>query len=446
MQVSVEDISSLTKLVKVVVPEDKVSTRLDEAYAKLRPEVSIKGFRKGKVPRKVLEKNYGERVRSEVAEQLVQDTYFDALEQTSLDAVAHPEVKDYNFSEDGTFYYDAQVAVRPDFEIGDYKGLEIEVEKLEVNDEEIDEELNKERRNLAPLRTVKDREIREGDTVVVDFQGYHNGEPLNQVKKENHTLEIRPEGERDEIENACVGHQAGEETSCEISFPEDFASPDLAGKTIECRIQIKDVKEKVLPDLDDEFAKDVDEELQSLEDLREHLKNRLLKEKEDARSGDLTDKVMNRLLEIHDFEVPDRLVAYEVDQQIKNLEEQLKKQNMSLESAGLNYDYLVDQYKESAAMRVRGDFIIKKIADEEEISIADEDMEQGFKRISEQYGLPVDQVKQYFKNRDDLLPLMHELLNEKVLGFLKENAVIKEVEKEVEKETDTEESNVQEGQ
>ncbi len=442
MQVSVEDISSLTKMVKVVVPSEKVSSKLDEAYAKLKPEVSIKGFRKGKVPKKVLEKNYGERVKSEVAEQLVQDTYFDALEKVNLDVVTHPEVKRYSFEEDGTFDYDAQVSIKPEFELGTYKGLEIEMEKLEVTDEEIDDALEQERRNLAPLRNVTDRSIEDGDLAVIDFQGYHNGEPVRQVRKENHTLEIRGEGERDDFEEACLGHKAGEEASCQVSFPEDFASPELAGKTIDCKIQIKDVKERVLPGFDDEFARDVDDEFNSLEDLREHLREKILKEKEDARSGDIADKLMHRLLENHDFEVPDRLVAHEVNQQIGNLEEQLKKQNMTIESAGLNYDSLIEQYKESASMRVRGDFIIKKIAKMEEISLDDADVENGFKRISEQYGLPVDQVKQYFGNRDDLLPLMNELLNEKVLEFLKDNAVIKEVEESA----DEEESVVQEEQ
>ncbi|MFO7760017.1 MAG: trigger factor [Thermodesulfobacteriota bacterium] len=439
MQVNVEDISQLTKMVKVVVPAEKVSSKLDEAYAKIRPEVSIKGFRKGKVPKKVLEKNYGERVKSEVAEKLVQDTYFDALEQADLNVVAHPEVKRYNFGEDGTFDYDAQVAVKPEFELGTYKDLEIEMAKLEVTDQEINDALEEERRNLAPLRNINDRGVEEGDIVVVDFQGYYNGEPVNQVKKENHRLEIRAEGHRDSFEDACLGYKAGEESSCEIDFPEDFASPELAGKKIDCRIQIRDVKEKVLPALDDDFARDIDEEFNSLEDLKEHLKNRILQNKKDKRSGEIADKIMSKLLENHDFEVPDRLVAYEVNQQIQKVEEQLKKQDMTLESAGLNYEKLIDQYKENARMRVRGDFIIKKIADEEKISLNDDDMEEGFKRISEQYGLPINQVKQYFQNRDDLLPLMNELLNEKVLDFIKENTVIRETGKGADTEEDLQE-------
>jgi len=219
MQVSVEDVSSLTKMVKVVVPAEKVSTSLDKAYAKLRPEVSIKGFRKGKVPNKVLEKNYGERVKTEVADKLVKETYFDALEQTELDAVTHPEVKNYNFSKDGTFNYDAHIAIKPEFKLGEYRNLEIEEERLEVSEEEINEELEKERRNLAPLKEIDGREIEKGDIVVVDFQGYYNGEPVSQIRKENHTMEIRDEKERDAVENACLGKKAGDETSCKIDFP-----------------------------------------------------------------------------------------------------------------------------------------------------------------------------------------------------------------------------------
>ncbi len=425
MQINVEDVSSLTKKMIITLPETQVVQELESAYKKLNSEVSLKGFRKGKIPRQVLEKNYRPKVEYDVAEKLIQGTYFDALEKSKIDAVVHPDIREQKFAENGTFVYIAEVDVRPQFELTEYKGLEIEQAALEVTDEEISQELEVLRKQMAPLQSVEDRAIEKGHLAVVDFQGYHNGNPIKQVVGENYSVDVGSGQNGNEFEEKLLGLKKGEETSQEIDFPANFANPILAGKKVEFKLNVKDVKERVLPALDDEFAKEVGEDFASLDALKAHIREKKLQAKKDAQRGDLTDKLMRVLIEKHDFEIPPRLVAYEIEAMIKELESNLERQGMTLEAAGFNRDALVEQYKLAAQSRVKGDFILKKVAEKEGLKLENEDIDKGFKRISEQYNMPVSEVKKYFSSRDDLLPFMAELLNEKILSFLLDAAKMK---------------------
>jgi trigger factor len=422
MEVTVEEINALTRKITIVLPAEKVDKELDAAYSKLKSEVQLKGFRKGKVPRRILEKNFGPSIQAEVGEKLVQATYFDAIEQEKLDVVAHPEIKTHSFRSDGTFAYEAEVDTRPRFELQEYKGLKIERPEIVVTDAEIDAEFDRLRREMAPLRSVEDRPIQLDDIAVLDFQGYHDSQPIPQVKGVDSTVDVGTGRNGKEFEEKLIGLRKGEESEIAIDFPPSTPNPMLAGKKIEFKITVKDVKERVLPALDDEFAKDVGEEFKTLAELRSHIQDRLKEQKEEAMAGDMADKVMKALLEKHTFEVPSRLVQYEINDYIKQTEERLQAGGMSLESAGVNREEMADHYREVAENRVRGDFILKKIAEEEKLKLEDADIEKGFGRIAAQYNMTIDEVKGYFKKREDMLPFLNELLNEKILQMLKDEA------------------------
>lgn len=427
MQVTVEDVSSLTKRLQIVLPGEEVNKKIEDTYRKLASSVSLKGFRKGKVPRKVLEKSYGESVKQEVGEDLIKETYFDALGQTKIDVVVHPEITSREFGDDGSFKYTAEVDVRPEFELGQITGLEIEQPEIVVTDDEVNAEIEKLRMQMAPLRSVDDRPVQENDMAIIDFQGYHEGNLMEQVAGKDYSVEVGSGRNGREFEEQLVGVKKGEETSREIEFPADFANPVLAGKNVEFKITVKDVKERVLAELNDEFAKDVDAKHENLDALKEDIRNEKMTAKKNDQVGSFNDKLMTKLLEGHDFEVPKRLVGYEVGQLIEEMETRLLNQGMSLEAAGINREKLTEEYQGIAEKRVRGDFILKKIAEKEEIKVTDEDVEEGFKRISERYQMPLEEVKKFFVKRDDLLPYMSELLNEKILKFLSDAAVIKTV-------------------
>ncbi len=423
MDVNVEEINALTRKITVTLPEDSVQPKLNEAYDKLKKETKMKGFRRGKVPRSVIVKYYKAQVEAETSEKLVQDNYFDAVEKNGVDPIVHPEIQEVKFNENGSFTFVAEVDVRPEFELAQYKGLEVEKEEVLVTDEEIQLELAEMQKNMAALRSVTDRPIQKDDVVVVDFQGFHEGAPMPQVKNDNYSIEVGSGNMGAEFEEKLVGMTKDQEGTQEVDFPESHPNPIIKGKKVEFRITVKDIKERVLAELDDEFAKDAGEQFQTLDDLKASIRERLTKKREERAEGAATDKIMQKLLELHDFEVPKRLVAFEIEQMIKQTEQQFEQSGMSLEAAGLSREKLAEQNAEMAVKRVRGDFILKKIAEVEEIKVEEEDMERGLKRIGDMYNMPVAKVKEFFQNRDDLLPLMNELLNEKILAFLREQAV-----------------------
>ncbi len=437
----VEEVSALTKKITITLPESDVQKKLKKAYDKLQKESKMKGFRRGKVPRSIIEKSYKAQVESEAGEELVQDTYFDAIEKEKIDPVVHPEIETPSYNEDGSFTYIAKIDVKPEFELENYKGLEIEKPDVSVDDSEIEAELEAMRKSMAALRSTEDRPVVAGDVAVVDFQGFHNGNPMKQVKNENYSVDVGSGNMGPEFEEKLVGMKKGDKANHDIDFPEKHPNPILAGKNIDFLIEVKEIKERVLADLDDEFAKDSGKEFNTLDELKASIKERIEKEKTESSESAITDNIMQELLKNNEFEVPKRLVVFEVEQMIKHTEQQLEQSGMNLEAAGLNKDTMAETNEPIAIQRVRGDFILKKIAELEEIKIQDEDLDRGFKRIGDQYNMPVDKVKEFFQSRDDLLPFMNELLNEKVLHFLQDEAKFIDAKPEMPKEEEKSEEN-----
>lgn len=432
MEVVVEDLSSLRKSLKVEVAKDIVAPKLAAAYQKIQGQVSLKGFRKGKTPMKVLEQTYHERVHNEVSEALIQETYFDALKQTKLDAVVHPDIKTFGFNEDGSFSYVAEVEIRPQFELGAYKGIEIEHPSVTVSDEELNKSLELTRREVAPLRTVSGRGVGPDDLLVIDFQGYEDGKELPYVSGVDSPIDVGSGRNGKEFESMLLGLNQDEESYRKVEFPADFPNTMLAGKTIDFKVTVKDIKERVLPAMDDDFAKDVSEDFSTFDELAVAVRDKIRREKEKAMEGDISDKLMLKLLEAHPFEVPARLVAFDIDVKAKDFEENLKRQNLSLEAIGLSREKLAETYREAAERQVRGEFILKKIAEVEDIKLTNNDINHGYSRVAAQYGMKIDEVKEYFKGRNNMMPFMNELLNEKILDFLRQANPVKFVTAEAE--------------
>ena len=423
MEIAVENLSDLTRKLTITLPKETVGPALDKAYAKINKEVKLKGFRRGKIPQSVLEKNFRDQIQAEVGEKLVQETYFEAVEKEGLEPVVHPEIAEHRFPEDGTFVYVAMVDIKPQIDLKEYKGLEVEKPVLTVGEEEVDKELTLLQRHQAALKTAEEGHvIAMDDVAVVDFQGFHNGKAMKEVRNENYSVDIGMNRLGKDFEEKLIGMKKGDKALYEVDFPADYPNPLLAGKKVEFKVDVKDVKVRVKPELDDEFAKDIKPELTSLQALRDDIRARLQKAKDDALQGDLDDRIMHKLIELNPFEVPQRLVNYEIQEMLKQTEENLKRSGLSFESAGINLEELVEKNRDVAAKRVKGDFLLKKIAEVEEIKIADEDIQRGYQRIADQYRMTLDEVKKYFQRREEILPFMNELHNEKVLNFLREQA------------------------
>lgn len=427
MEIAVEELSELTRKLTVTVPADVVQEAMDKAYGKLKKDVHLKGFRKGKAPMSILETNYGDRVKAEVAEQLVQESYFDAIEAKGLDVVVHPEIRETRFADDGSFVYVAMVDVKPVFEISQYKGLEIEKPAVNVTEADIDRKIEELRRKHAVLRTADDEHgIVEDDIVIVDFQGFHNEKPMKEVHNENYSIDVGTKRLGAEFEEQLIGLKKGESALYETEFPTDYVNPVMAGKKIEFKVDVKEIKERVKPAADDEFAKDVDANCGSLAELRAGIAKEMRQQRESAQEGDLVDRIMQKLIGMNEFPVPERAVAYEVQEMINQTEERLKRAGLTLETAGIKRDELAKQNRDAAVKRVKGDFLLKKVAELEELKLADEDIERGYQRIAMQYKMTVPEVKQYFQRREEIMPFLAELLNEKILRFLLDAAQITE--------------------
>jgi trigger factor len=428
MDIAVESISELTRKVTITLPAKDVRKALDKSYKKLKKDVNLKGFRRGKIPIAVLEKNFGEQVQAEVGEKMVQETYFDAIEEKDIDPVVHPEITETNFADDGTFMYVAMLDVKPEIDLKQHKGLDIEKPVTDITDTDIDKEIESLRRSQAALRSAaEDHGIEMDDIAIVDFQGFHNGKAMKEVHNEDYSVDVGTKRLGEEFEEKLLGMKKGETTLYEIDFPAEYPNPVLAGKTVEFKVDVKDVKERIKPELDDEFAKDIDEAHETLDDLRKTIGADLKEKKETALEGDLDDRIMHKLIELNEFPIPERLVAYEIQEMIKQTEENLKRSGMTLESAGIKMEDLVERNREVAQKRVRGDFLLKKVAEIEEIKLVDEDIERGYQRIAGEYNMTVDEVKGYFKRREEVLPFLNELLNEKILQFLRAEANMIEV-------------------
>ena len=423
MEIVVESVSELTRKLSITLPREEVSKELDKAYKKLGREVNLKGFRRGKVPISVLKQNFKDRVESEVGEKLVQATYFDAVEKENLDPVVHPEIREHSFGDDGTFVYVAEVDIKPVFELNDYKGIEVEKPATTVTDEEVDAHIEGLRRQHAVLRTADDDyAIQKDDVAIVDFQGYHNDKAMPEVHNENYSVDVGSGSLGKEFEEKLVGMKKGEKTLYEVDFPPEYPNPVLAGKTVEFKVDVNGVKQRIKPELDDEFAKDISEEYQSIDDLKAGVRKQLQEQKEKALEGDLDDRIIHKLIESNTFEIPERLVRFEIEEMIKQTEGNLERSGLTLESAGISRDELTERNREVAVKRVRGDFILKKVAEVEGIKLEEEDIERGYQRIAAEYNMTVAEVKQFFQRREEVLPFINELLNEKILRFLWESA------------------------
>ena len=423
MDVVIENVSELTRKLSITLPQEEVNKELDKAYKKLGKEVNLKGFRRGKVPMSVLKKNFKDRVEAEVGEKLVQATYFDAVEKEKLDPVVHPEISEHSFNEDGTFVYVAEVDIKPVFELGEYKGVEVEKPVTTVIDEEVDAKIEELRRQHAVLQSADDDyAIQNDDVAIVDFQGFHDEKAMPEVHNEDYSVDVGSASLGKEFEENLIGLKKGDKGLHEVEFPAEYPNPVLAGKKVEFKVDVKSIKQRIKPELDDEFAKDINEEYKTIDDLKSGLSKELQEEKEKALEGDLDDRIMRKLIENNTFAIPERLVRFEIEEMIKQTESNLERSGLTLESAGINRNELVESNREVAIQRVQGDFILKKVAEVEEIKLEDEDIERGYQRIAIQYNMTVAEVKQFFQRREEVLPFINELLNEKILRFLRDSA------------------------
>ena len=422
MNVNVEEISSIKKKVSIEIPGDEVTKEVDSFYKDLGKKAKIKGFRPGKVPRNILERYFKDYVKAEVVQKLIGESYPKALTEANLEPVAPPVIDPGEFSEGKSFQYSAVIDVKPDIKLEGYTGLKIEGKKEELKDEEVEQRLKSLQNLHANLKTVSEgRPIQTGDYVIVDYEASVGGKPLEGAKALDFTVEVGSGQFIPTFEEKLIGLNPGEEKEIEVSFPEDYGYQKWAGKTILFHVKIKEIKEKILPVLDDEFAKDLGD-YSSLEELKTKLRGEIEKEKELALERQLKDQVVDQLLEANPFEVPESLVEEQAKALASDMKLRLAAQGMDLKNLGVTEEKLQGDYKAMAQKQVKTFLILEKIASQEGIAATDEEADERLKEMAERMHQKFDVVKRYYEKNGLLPEVKAGILRDKTLHFLLEKA------------------------
>ena len=393
---SVEKKEKSTVELVIEVGAEEFEAAVQKVYLKQRGKIAIPGFRKGHAPRKIIEAMYGTGVFYEDAiNDVYPGAYAQAVEQEKLDAVAWPSVEVVSVGKEG-LTFKAVVTVRPEVKLGQYKDLTAEKPAVTVTDEDIEGEL-KPYINRATRMVTVDRPAENGDTVVIDFEGFMDGKPFDGGKGENHSLELGSNSFIPGFEDQLVGVKAGDEKDVNVSFPEDYHAQELAGKPALFKVKVHEVKEKQLPTLDDEFAKDVSE-FDTLDAFKKDLADKLTKRREEQAERTFQAAVMEQVMNNMEVDIPDAMVEFEADNMVNDMAQRIQSQGIPfdqyLSMMGMNMNMMHEQAKAAAMERVRRDLALGAVVDAEQIAISDEEVEEEYKRLAEEYHMELDKVKQ----------------------------------------------------
>lgn len=407
-----------------VSPEDFVNA-MKKAYKKNVKKFNIPGFRKGKAPMKVIEMQYGEGIFYEDAFDFAfPEAYQKAIEDNNLEPVAQPDIDIETISRAEGLVIKAEIAVKPEVALGDYKEIEVEKREVNVTDEDVEKELEALQKKNARLITVEDRPIKEGDTVVIDFKGYIDGEAFEGGEGQNHSLEIGSGQFIPGFEEQLVGIEAGQETKVDVTFPEEYQAEELAGQKATFKVKINEIKETELPELDDEFAKDVSE-FDTLEEYKEDLKKNIQEREEHKIKHEVEDAVVEKVVENTEMIVPDAMVKAEVDRMLNEFDYQLKGQGISLNDyfkyTNIDEGEFKENLKGDAKKKIETDLALEKVVEVEEIEASEEEVEKELEEMAKQYGQEVEELKKVF-NDAQMDYVKDTIKRRKCIAFLVENS------------------------
>ncbi|GAA0442276.1 trigger factor [Lentibacillus halophilus] len=418
-------------ILTIQVDAEEFDRALDQAFKKVVKDVQIPGFRKGKVPRKIFENRFGvESLYQDAVDIVLPDAYSKAVQETGIEPIEQPDVDIEEIEKGKDLIFKATVNVKPEVDLGDYKGLEVEEQSVEVTNEDVDQELENLREQHAELVVKESGTVEEGDTIVLDFEGFINGEAFEGGKAEDHSLEIGSGQFIPGFEEKLIGMSAGEEAEIEITFPEDYHAEHLSGQQAVFEVTIHDIKTKEMPEWDDEFAKDADEEVETLQELKEKKKDELQKQQEQDAENQKRETLIEKASENAEVTIPDAMVESELDRMLQEFEQQLQMQGMTLDMyyqfSGQDKDALKDQMRQDAEKRVKTNLTLEAIYYAENLEVTDEDVDHELSNMASMYGVDVDQLKQMLGGNTDALK--EELKTRKSIEFLEEHSTAVESE------------------
>jgi trigger factor len=422
--VQIEEISPVQKKLSFDIPWEDVKKELETAYRQVGKKAHVKGFRQGKVPRKVLEVYYKGQAEEEAVTNLVNRHYWDALQAHDIQAVAQPVIDQKGIEPDKSFSFTATVEVEPLVEPKDYVGMELERQEVSVLDEDIDRRIEQIREMFATLGELSsERAIAHGDFVTLDFEGSLDGVARDEMKADGYFLEVGSGRFIPGFEDQLIGMSKEEEKEFPITFPAEYGAPEMAGKEAIFKVKIRDIREKKLPEVNEDFVKNFDK-FENMEEFRADLRKSLGGEAEARSRAALRDQILDKLVTAHDFEIPPSFQDRQVILMMGDLQRSLMAKGMAKEQAARQAFSQLERMREEAKKVVKSILLLKKIAQLETIDVGDEEVEARIRELAEKRGMPVETLKQQLEEEERVEDIRLELRNEKVFEFIIERGKI----------------------
>ena len=424
MSVKVENLEHNMAKLTIEVSAEELEKALDYSYNRQKKQISVPGFRKGKVPRAMVEKMYGPSVFYEdAANKLMQDNYPAAVDESGLDIVSRPTVDVTQIEKGKPFIFTAEVAVRPEVTLGKYMGVTVTKQDTTVSDDEVAEALEKERNQNARTVSVTDRAAQMGDTAVIDFEGFVDGVAFEGGKGENHSLELGSHSFIDTFEDQIVGKNVGDEFDVNVTFPEEYQATDLAGKPAVFKVKVNEIKAKELPELNDEFASDVSE-FETLEEYKADLKTKLENNKKNSVRKEQEDETIQKIIDKSKMDIPAAMIDTQCDSMVEEFAQRLAQSGLSLEQymqfSGQTMEQFREQVRPEATSRIQSSLVLEQIAKEENIEVTEDDINAEIERMATMYGMEADKLKEYMGDAEKE-SMKKELALSKAADLIMEN-------------------------
>lgn len=427
MSLQVENLEHNMAKLTIEVSAEDVEKALQQAYLKERKRISLPGFRKGKVPRQVIEKMYGPEVfYDEAANHMISEAYGKAYDECELEIASQPKVEIVQLEKGKPFIFTAEVAVKPEVALGEYKGLKVDKVSAEVTDEEVDAEIEKERERNARTVDVTDRAVQDKDQITLDFEGFVDGEAFEGGKGEDYPLTIGSGAFIPGFEDQLIGAEIGKETEVKVTFPEEYQAKELAGKEAVFKCTVKTIKVKELPELDDEFASDVSEEGETMEEYKAEVRGKLKERKEREAKEKKENQVVEQAVANAEIDLPEPMVDLQARQMADDFARRIMQQGMTLEQyfqfTGLSEEKMMEELKPQAEKRIRTRLVLEAIVAAENIEVSDERLEEELKKMAEAYQMEVDKLKE-FMGENEKKQMKEDIAVQEAVTLITEAAV-----------------------
>lgn len=428
MQVKIEDKSAVKKVLSFEIPKEKVTKELDKAYNELKKKADIKGFRKGKIPRKVLENRFSKDVHADVAPRLIQDSFVEAIQEHNLNIVGGPQLDPPELNPDSDYVFDITVEVKPELPEIDYNGMSLEKNRYTVSADEIDAQIHMIQKTMAKKQKVDEsRAVKDSDFVLIDYQGFLNDEPYEHTPKiENFLYKIGQGTLPEEFSEKLTGCVPVQDIEVEVAYPDDHPDENLKGRTIVYKVTLTEIQEEILPEINDDLVKGLGR-FETLDQVRDSIRENLEKGNEQRVKHEISEQIFQHLLEKYEFEVPEAMIEGELNGIISETEQAYSANNTSLEEHGLSREALSEQYRDVAEKQARRHLILDKIITQEKMDLTEEEMEKSLEEMARGMNATVDAIKNFFKaDPRQMEYYKHTQLEKKAIDLIIEKSQVTE--------------------